>query len=236
MKRLTGRLYQRHIGVTMLIYVGAMLLVWPLTRSTPELWLKALLACVPAIPMLYVIALIARKVASSDEMEQRTHLLALGVSTGVVGALSMVGGLLAAAGAVKLQGSILIWVFPVGMISYGISHWWILTRRYGGSAACDDGGNWSLPVRLLMVTALMGLIALVSWWQGRLDDTRLGMLVGMTASLAAITLLAGAVRFGGTCARILMRRMPKGGGADARSSACRSAGVLRCHGSPWRKR
>ena len=199
MSRFTERQYQRHLAVTMTVYVGAMLLVWPLARSAPELWLKALFACVPALPMLYVIALIARKVMGSDEMEQRSHLLALGVSTGVVGALSMVGGLLAAAGALPLGGDILVWVFPVSMISYGVAHLWILTKRYGGTAACEEGGAWSIPVRLGLVALLMGIISLVSWWQGRLGDTRLGMLIGMTASLAAASAFWGI--------RALRRRM-----------------------------
>lgn len=199
MSRFTHRQYQRQLAVTMLLYVGAMLLVWPLARRAPELWLKAVFAFVPALPMLYVIVLVARRVMSSDEMEQRAHLLALGVSIGVVGALSMVGGLLAAAGALPLGGDILVWVFPVSMISYGIAHLWILTRRYGGTTACEEGGGWSIPVRLGLVALLMGIIALVSWWQGRLGDTRLGMLIGMTLSLAAASAFWGI--------RALRRRM-----------------------------
>lgn len=186
MARFTDRQYQRHISVTMVVYVCMMLLVWPLTRSTPELWMKALLACIPAIPMLYVIALLARKILASDEMEQRAHLLALGVATAIVGAASMVGGLLAAAGAVSLDGSILIWVFPVLIVSYSISHWWIITRRYGGSTECDEGSSRPMLTFLAMMSLIIGLVALVSWWQGRLDDTRLGMLAGMAVSVAAM--------------------------------------------------
>lgn len=186
MPRFTDRQYQRHISVTMVVYVCMMLLVWPLTRSTPELWMKALLACIPAIPMLYVISLLARKILASDEMEQRAHLLALGVATAIVGAASMVGGLLAAAGAVSLDGSILIWVFPVLIVSYSISHWWIITRRYGGSTECDDGSSRPMLTFLGMMSLIIGLVALVSWWQGRLDDTRLGMLAGMAVSVVAM--------------------------------------------------
>lgn len=186
MPRFTDRQYQRHISVTMVVYVCMMLLVWPLTRSTPELWMKALLACIPAIPMLYVIALLARKILASDEMEQRAHLLALGVATAIVGAASMVGGLLAAAGAVSLDGSILIWVFPVLIVSYSISHWWIITRRYGGSTECDEGSSRPMLTFLAMMSLIIGLVALVSWWQGRLDDTRLGMLAGMAVSVVAM--------------------------------------------------
>lgn len=189
MKRLTDRQYQRHVSVTMLIYVAAMVLVWPLARSTPELGLKIALAAVPALPMLYVIGLMARKVAQSDEFEQRIHLVALGVASAVLAAVSLTGGLLAAAGAVSLDGSILIWVFPVMMVTYSLTRWWVITRRYGGSTECEQASVWSLPLRLLLVAALMGVVLLAAWWRGRLDDLSLGLLAGLGSSsllLAAI--------------------------------------------------
>lgn len=188
MKRLTERQYQRHVSVTMLAYVGAMVLVWPLARTTPELWLKILLAAAPALPMLYVISLLARKVAQSDEFEQRVHLVALGVASAVLAALSLVGGLLAAAGAVPLDGSILIWVFPLMMVTYSLTRWWVITRRYGGSTECEQA-TWSLPMRLLLVAALMGVVLLAAWWRGRLDDLGAGLLAGLGGTsllLAAI--------------------------------------------------
>jgi hypothetical protein len=187
-KRLTERQYQRHVSVTMLAYVGAMVLVWPLARTTPELWLKILLAAAPALPMLYVISLLARKVAQSDEFEQRVHLVALGVASAVLAALSLVGGLLAAAGAVPLDGSILIWVFPLMMVTYSLTRWWVITRRYGGSTECEQA-TWSLPMRLLLVAALMGVVLLAAWWRGRLDDLGAGLLAGLGGTsllLAAI--------------------------------------------------
>ena len=189
MKRLTDRQYQRHVSVTMLIYVAAMVLVWPLARSTPELGLKIALTAVPALPMLYVIGLMARKVAQSDEFEQRIHLVALGVASAVLAAVSLTGGLLAAAGAVSLDGSILIWVFPVMMVTYSLTRWWVITRRYGGSTECEQASVWSLPLRLLLVAALMGVVLLAAWWRGRLDDLSLGLLAGLGSSsllLAAI--------------------------------------------------
>lgn len=172
----------------MLAYVGAMVLVWPLARTTPELWLKILLAAAPALPMLYVISLLARKVAQSDEFEQRVHLVALGVASAVLAALSLVGGLLAAAGAVPLDGSILIWVFPLMMVTYSLTRWWVITRRYGGSTECEQA-TWSLPMRLLLVAALMGVVLLAAWWRGRLDDLGAGLLAGLGGTsllLAAI--------------------------------------------------
>jgi hypothetical protein len=190
MKRLTDRQYQRHVSVTMLIYVAAMVLVWPLARSTPELGLKIALAAVPALPMLYVIGLMARKVAQSDEFEQRIHLVALGVASAVLAALSLLGGLLAAAGAVPLDGSILIWVFPLMMVSYGLTRWWVITRRYGGSTECEQASAWSVPMRLLLMATLMGVVLLTAWWRGRLDDMSAGLLTGIGGSCVVFAAIA----------------------------------------------
>jgi hypothetical protein len=194
-KRLTERHYQRHVSVTMLAYVGAMVLVWPLARTTPELWLKLLLAAAPALPMLYVIALMARKVAQSDEFEQRVHLVALGVASAVLAALSLLGGLLAAAGAVPLDGSILIWVFPLMMVTYSLTRWWVITRRYGGSTECEQASAWSLPMRLMLMAAPMGVVLLVAWWRGRLDDAGAGMLVGIGGSCIVFAAIAAVRRW-----------------------------------------
>jgi hypothetical protein len=191
MKRLTERQYQRRASATMVLYVVAMLVVWPLAKGAPQLWLKALLTLVPALPMLYVIALLARRIADSDELEQRTHLVALGVATGLTGALSLVAGLLAASGAVTLDGTVLIWVFPLMTMVYGITRWWVMTRRYGGSMACDgSAGWWEMPSRLLLAAALLALVVLVVWWRGRLDAFNAGALSGMIVSLVGLAALS----------------------------------------------
>ncbi|MFK2905839.1 hypothetical protein ISP17_17905 [Dyella ginsengisoli] len=195
MKRLTERQYQRHVSVTMLVYVASMVLVWPLARTTSGLGLKIALAAVPALPMLYVIALMARKVAQSDEFEQRIHLVALGVASAVLAALSLTGGLLAAAGAVPLDGSILIWVFPVMMVTYSLTRWWVITRRYGGSTECEQASVWSLPLRLLLVAALMGVVLLAAWWRGRLDDLSLGLLAGLGSSSLLLAVIESVRRW-----------------------------------------
>lgn len=187
MRRLTPRQYNLQVAVTMTVYVVVMVLVWPLIRTAPGLLLKTLLAVVPVLPMLYVIALMARLVRDSDELEQRTHLLALGVATAVVGALSMLGGFLVAGGVLKLDGAILIWVFPVLMMVYSAARWWLVTRVYGGTMAmeCDGSQGMLLRHRILLALGLMGFIALVAWWRGDLDDTLFGMLCGIGGALAA---------------------------------------------------
>ncbi len=187
MKRLSERQYRRQVGVTMTLYVIAMLAVWPLAKAAPGLWEKVLLTLVPALPMLYVIGLLAYKIASSDELERRTHLVALGVATAVTGSLSLVGGLLATSGAIRLDGTVLIWVFPLIMFSYGGTHWWVVTRRYGGSVDCDEASSpWSLPLYFLLVAVLLGAATLFGWWRGHMDDFSLGVMLGMQAAFVGL--------------------------------------------------
>lgn len=176
MPRFNESHYRRQLSVAMVAYMAAMLLVWPLSRTATSVPLKVLLAVVPVLPMLYVIGLMARRIGASDEFEQRVHLLALGASTALLGALSLIGGFLAAAGVLVLDGSILIWVFPVTMIGYGIARWWLLVRHYGGSASCEGS---PLGWRMLLLAVLVLMVLGVAWWRGKLDDFEAGLLVGL---------------------------------------------------------
>ena len=178
--------YQQRLAVAMIVYVGTMLLVWPQVGHVSGLLLKILLATAPALPMLYVIGLMAGRIQRSDELEQRTHLVALGVATAVVGALSLVGGFLASAQVLPLDGTILIWVFPVLMISYGSTRWWV-ARRYGMSLSCDDDSGMPMYLRWLLAAALLAGLALFAHL--RQADHGAGLLSGM----AAVFAVAGAV-------------------------------------------
>lgn len=192
MSRLSYRQYQRRTMLAMTVYVACMLGVWPLLRSTASVPLQWALALAPVVPMLYVIALMARRIRDSDELEQRTHLLALGAATMVVGALSMIGGFLASAHVVRLDGTILIWVFPALMLCYGATRWWV-ARRYGVSLSCEDESRVPLYLRFLLVAVLLGASA---WWFRRsLDDGSLGTLYGMAAGFAVLGTALGIARW-----------------------------------------
>ena len=188
MNHLFNKQYQWQTMLVMTVYVAALLLVWPMAKTVDSFALKLLFALTPMLPMLYLFLLMARRIRDSDELEQRMHLIALGVATIVIGALSLIGGFLAAAHVLDMDGSILIWVFPVMLTSYGLAHL-VVSRRYGGEMlAC--GGNPGLPlyIRAFFVAALMGAIAI--WAYLRRDDQAWGMLVGM----AAVFLVVGIVR------------------------------------------
>ena len=187
MARFSEKQYRRQLSFAMVAYMAAMLLVWPLSRTAASVPLKVLLAVVPVLPMLFVIGLMARRIGASDEFEQRVHLLALGAATALLGALSLVGGFLDAAGVLALRGSVLIWVFPVTMLGYGAARWWLLVRHYGGSAGCEGGSpGWQLGLLAVLVLMVLG----VAWWRGPLDDFQAGLLVGLApAALVMLVVL-----------------------------------------------
>jgi hypothetical protein len=72
-------------------------------------------------------------VRRSDEFQQRMHLLALGAATTLVAGLSLAGGFLAAAGVFRVDGEVLVWVFPSLVVSYSAARVW-LTHHYGGGS------------------------------------------------------------------------------------------------------
>lgn len=193
MPRVTERRYQRRMVLAMVLYVAVLLLAWPLVHGTASALLKFALALLPTLPVLYVIWQMAQRVWRSDELEQRTHLIALGASTALVGVASLIGGFLAAAGVVALDGSILIWVFPVLLLGYQAARWWV-ARRYGSEAGCaDDDAGMPLRWRLLLVA---GLTALAGWfaWR-RQDDFDNGLFLGMAAATVLFVLVQAALRW-----------------------------------------
>lgn len=192
MRRLSDKQYQRQSMLAMAAYVGVMLGVWPLVRTVTGLPLKVLLALAPVLPMLYMIWLMARRIRDSDELEQRTHLIALGAATGLVGALSIIGGFLASAQVWRVDGTILIWVFPALMAGYGITRWWVASR-YGMSLSCDDESRVPLYQRFLLLALTFGVVA---WcFRRSLDDRSLGTLCGIAAGFAVLGLMIGIARW-----------------------------------------
>ncbi|WP_426701125.1 hypothetical protein ACPPVV_17410 [Rhodanobacter sp. Col0626] len=191
MPRFRYKHYQQRLMLAMTVYVAFMLLVWPLVRTTTSVPLKLLLALAPVVPMLYVIGLMVRRIRDSDELEQRTHLIALGVATAVVGTLSLVGGFLASAQVLQMDGSILIWVFPLLMFCYGTTRWWV-AQRYGISLSCSDENGVPMYLRFLLVAIVMAAIAAVCWRS--LDDGGRGVLCGMSSSFVLIAAALAAAR------------------------------------------
>lgn len=199
MTKLSQRQYEWRVLIAMGIYTAYMLLAWPLVRAASSLTVKGLLALVPVLPMIYVIAMLARRIRASDELERYTHLIGLGIATAVVGVLSLVGGFLSIAGVMKVDGSVLIWVFPILMLSYGLARWQV-ARSYGGSLSCESESALPKYARFLLAGGGLLLIAWLS--RTSLDDMRLGILCGAGGAFLA---------FGVVFAVTYLRRRRQGG-------------------------
>jgi hypothetical protein len=166
---MTQKRYEQRVMLAMLAYMVVLVADGPLLRVVTSLPLKALLAVAPVLPMLYVIALMWWRIRDSDELEQRTHLVALGVATALVSALSMVGGFLAAGHVLHLGGEVLIWVFPVMMAGYGVAYKQV-ARRYGMGVLCTGEGSSWLPWYFALTGVLMAAFGVNAWWHHSLRD------------------------------------------------------------------
>lgn len=134
MRRTTHMPYDRRrhrnaVLALMAVYVMLMLVVWPKVRVVEGVPAKVVLALLPVLPVIGVIWLMVRRVLHADELEQRLHMIALSIASGVVAVASLVGGFLGAAG-VLTRGDLLLWVFPALCLVYGLARW-IAARRYG---------------------------------------------------------------------------------------------------------
>jgi len=177
--------YQREFWPAMVAYVAIMFLLWPLLPQVHNELLKTALAVLPVVPVLFVVRAMVRMVLGSDELEQRIHLIGLAIAATAVSTLSLVGGFLAAAGVLQLDGAILIWVWPTLVVVYAAGRAWA-SRRYGGSnVMCNSGTakHWQL------LFAALGCAAIAGLGRHQLLDYQLGMLCGMSAALAGWALV-----------------------------------------------
>ncbi|MGI8561475.1 MAG: hypothetical protein ACR2J7_08600, partial [Luteimonas sp.] len=95
------------------------LLKHPLADAT--IWLRAAVALLPMLPLAWMIRVMVGNVLAGDELQRRIDLEAVAVAGLVVGLGSLTLGLLVIAGAFVVTGrSVLIWVFPALVLSYGL--------------------------------------------------------------------------------------------------------------------
>jgi hypothetical protein len=184
--------YLREFWPAMAAYVAVMFLLWPLLPRVHSELLKIALALLPVVPVLFAVRAMVRLVLGSDELEQRIHLIGLAIAATVVSTLSLAGGFLAAANIIKLDGSILMWVWPTLVVVYAAGRGWA-SRRYGGDGEvmCQNGIAWHW--QLLLIALTFAVIAGIGRHQ--LGEYQLGMLCGMSAALAAWGLILAIARW-----------------------------------------
>jgi hypothetical protein len=186
------KLYQRRMMIAMAVYTIVVMMALPTARSSTDWPTKALLALAPVLPLMYAIWLMAERVRNGDELEQRTHLVGLGVAAAVVSIFSLVGGFLAAAKVLPPEAcaAALVWVFPILMLCYGVGQWWV-ARGYGMDGFCDEeSGSFPWYQRLLFASAIMVAVAAWAYWHSA-DEFSVSFAIGAAVGLV----VAGAVGF-----------------------------------------
>lgn len=186
MTRLSPRSYDVRMMLAMGVYVAVFLGVWPQVRGTADPVVKTVCALLPVLPLLYVVWLMAQRVLRSDELEQRTHLIGIGVAAAVVALVSLVAGFLAAAGLLGLDTTavVLVWIFPLLLLVYGAARSYA-ARRYG-SLGCEDE-RIPLYQRFLYSAAITAFMALIVFLR---SDAR--GVVDVVLAVAGAQLLAAA--------------------------------------------
>lgn len=121
--------YRREMLSALAVYMVIMLLVWPMAGHVDTPLLRTLIAVTPVLPFAAVLRAIVRHVRDSDEFQRRLHLEALAISAAVVSLLTMTTGFLVAAKVFTLNGTVLLWVFPVLAGLFGFLRC-RLARRY----------------------------------------------------------------------------------------------------------
>ncbi len=119
----------RGLVLAIVAYTVVMLTVWPLVGTTDDRTIRAVIALAPVIPVLFVVRAFVRQILDSDELMRRLNLEALSISAGIVSVLSLMGGFLAAAKVIELDGLILFWVFPALGATFGLLRK-LAVRRY----------------------------------------------------------------------------------------------------------
>lgn len=128
------RRYLRHVFPAMGGYVLAIVALTIVTRADMAVWLKALVALIPVLPMVWVVFSMWRFVRDSDELERRIQMESFYVTCGIVCLLSFAGGMLEIVEVVQIKAG-LFYVLPLMFLVYGLVHW-ITQRRYGFKGVC----------------------------------------------------------------------------------------------------
>lgn len=92
---------------------------------------KFVWALLPALPLLALILVIAREIARMDEFQQKVHVMSLGITLAITGALTTLWGFLEIAGLPPVS---IIYVFPFTVTTWGLINM-LMFRHYAAGNA-----------------------------------------------------------------------------------------------------
>ncbi len=126
-----GRQYMRRMVPSMFAYViflpASMLLI---RRGIDTVWLRALVALLPVLPIASVLIAFIGYIRNADEFQRKVELESIGVAALLVSLGYMSAGFLQLAHVIHFDaGAAMIWVFPVLCMGYGLGKL-LAMRRY----------------------------------------------------------------------------------------------------------
>ena len=126
-----GRRYIRALWPILIAYsISVFLSLWLIRRGIESVPLRAAVAVLPALVLVFMMRAALRYLREIDELQRRIETEAIGIASLLVSLLYFAGGLLQKAKVVDIDsGAAMIWVFPLLCGIYGIFKM-ILTRRY----------------------------------------------------------------------------------------------------------
>ncbi|SBV37210.1 conserved membrane hypothetical protein [uncultured Stenotrophomonas sp.] len=126
-----GRRYRRALWPIMIGYALVLFASISLIRHGIEsVPLRALVAVTPALAIALLMRAALRYLREVDELQRRIETESIGIASLLVALLYFAGGLLEKAEVLDFDAaSVMIWVFPLLCLTYGIAKM-VLTRRY----------------------------------------------------------------------------------------------------------
>ncbi|MGY0505806.1 hypothetical protein [Luteimonas sp. e5] len=126
-----GRRYVRALLPILLLYSLTLFAsLWLIRRGIESLPLRALIAIVPALSIAGLMWAGLRYLREIDELERRIETEAIGAAALLVSFVYFAGGLLEKAKVIAMDAAVvMLWVFPLLMLAYGIAKF-LAVRRY----------------------------------------------------------------------------------------------------------
>jgi len=122
--------YHRQMWPAMLAYFLVIFAMKWLLHRVDMPALRVALALAPMLPMSAMVRAMVQRIVAGDELERRVELEAVSISATTVGLLSFSYGLLEAAEVSPFgHESMMLMVFPLMMLVYGLAKCWAM-RRY----------------------------------------------------------------------------------------------------------
>ena len=126
-----GKRYIRALLPIMVFYSLTLFAsIWVIKQGIASIPLRAIIAISPALAILMLMWAALRYLREIDELQRRIETEAIGIASLLVSVVYFAGGLLEKAKVLHFDAaSVMIWVFPLLMLFYGIAKYFV-TKRY----------------------------------------------------------------------------------------------------------